>query len=316
MKISIGSLLLVCLIACGIFPAANGAGKMKPFDRKVWEASYAAAYEQKDPALLRENISKLYNVAGTSREDLIKRATVEFKKYDKVVCRYEVLEVKPLDADDQMVVKARSQIKVLPVGKADFVMLSQGESFDSLVLEEGRWKIYDTVSAKGTAARANAFACPEPSANFRFEEERGDWAAWSAVEQGELTGPRRTTRGSGAFDAKRWEAKVVAAWDSKNISRVGALYSPLYNHLGISKSTVLKESERVFREYKSVKIRYRVIDFRYLSDPRLVSLKAVLEMTGVPAAGGGSTTIIATMGYASLQKNNGQWQMYATQLAH
>jgi len=59
-----------------------------------------------------------------------------------------------------------------------------------------------------------------------------------------------------------------------------------------------------------------VIDFRYLPDSKLVSLKAILEMTGVPGSGGESTTILAVMGYASLQNNNGQWQMYANQLAH
>ncbi|MFL6277994.1 MAG: hypothetical protein ACJ74G_22630 [Blastocatellia bacterium] len=316
MKKSIGSLLFACLLACVLFSATSGAGKAKAFDRKLWEASYAAAYEQKDPALLREHISRLYNVAGGSREDMIKRATAEFEKYDKIVCQYEVLEVKPSDADDHTVVKARSLVKALPAGKTDFVTLSQGESFDSLVFEEGHWKMYDTVSAEGTVARANAFACPFGGTNFRFSEERGDWPAWSAAEQGELTAPQRTIKGTGAFNEKRWEAQVKAAWDSKNMSRIAVLYSPLYNHLGISKGSVLKEAERVFQEYKSINTRYRVIDFRYLSDSRLISIKAILEMTGVPKSGGESTTILAVMGYASLQYNNGQWQMYATQLAH
>jgi hypothetical protein len=316
MKRSIGTLIFVCLIACGSFPAASGAGKARAFDRKLWETSYAGAYEQKDTALLREHISKLYNVAGASREVMIKRAAAEFVKYDKIVCQYETLEVKPSDSDDHIVVKARSLVKAIPVGKADFVTLSQGESFDSLVFEEGRWKMYDTVSATGTVALVNKFACPAGGANFKFSEERGDWPAWSAAEQGELISPQRSIKGARAFNTKRWEAQVTAAWDSKNMTRVAALYSPLYNHLGMSKGTVLKESERVFKEFKSIKTRYRVIDFRYLTDPSLVSLKAILEMTGTPISGGESTTILSVMGYASLQNNNGQWQMYATQLAH
>jgi hypothetical protein len=307
---------LLCLVVCSVCFAARGVGKVVPFDRQAWEASYAAAYEQRDPSLLREQISKLFNVAGASREDLIARADAEFKKYDKVACSYTVLEVRPSDGEDHTVVKARVRIKAIQVGKSDLVALSEGESYDSLVFEDGHWKMYDTVAANGTVARANAFACPFSGGTFKFSEERGDWPAWSAAEQGELTAPQAKLKGPRAFNAKQWEAQVKAAWDSRSIKRVAALYAPIYNHLGIAKSSVLKETERVLREYKSINTRYRVIDFRYLPDSKLVSIKAILEMTGVPSSGGESTTILAVMGYASLQNNNGVWQMYANQLAH
>jgi hypothetical protein len=318
MKKSIGSLLFFCLASYGVCVAAKGADKVPPFDPQAWERSYTAAYEQRDSSLLGQHISRLYNVAGASREDLIKRVDAEFKKYDKVVCLYRTLEVRPLDRDYHTVVKARTLLKAVPAGQTEPVTLSEGDSYDSLVFENGRWKMYDTVAIKGelAAAAANAFACPAPSAAFNFSAERGDWPAWRAAEQGELIAPQSRVKGAKAFDAKRWEDHVKAAWDSKNIRRVGTLYAPMYNHLGISKSTVLKDAERIFRDYRSIKVSYRVIDFRYLPDSNLVSLKAILEMAGVPAAGGESTTILAVMGYASLQNSGGQWHMYANQPAH
>jgi len=158
MKRSIVSLLFFCLVICSVCLAAKVAGKVTPFDPQAWETSYAAAYEQRDPSLLREHISMLFNVAGASREDLIKRADSEFKKYARVACSYRVLEVRPSDGDDHTVVKARVLVKATPVGKTDSVTLSEGDSYDSLVFEEGRWKMYDTVAINGAIAKANAIA--------------------------------------------------------------------------------------------------------------------------------------------------------------
>src|SRR4030095_14888977 len=205
----------------GLSLEALGAGKVMPFDRKAWESSYASAYEHRDPALLNGLLSRIYNVAGASREDMVKNAAAEFRKYDKVSCNYAVLEVRPLDRDDHTVVKARMLVRAIPTGKTESVTLSEGDSYDSLVFEDGRWKMYDTVATNGSMARANVFACPAgDAATFRFSEERGDWPAWSAAEQGELTAPRSRLKGPGAFNAKRWEEQVIAAWDSRNIKRI------------------------------------------------------------------------------------------------
>jgi hypothetical protein len=306
----------MCLVVFGLTVRVAGTGNVKPFDHQGWESSYSAAYSQKDPALVGEHISKLYNVAGSSRDDLIKGLAGEFKKYDKISFQYKVLEVKPSEMADRTVVKAGLSLKAIPVGATDYVTVSEGESFDSLVFEDGRWKLYDTVSLQGSLAASNRFGCPAGGTEaFNFQTEQGDWPAWRATEKGALTAQQAPPKGGKRFDAKQWEALVKSAWDSKDARRVGSLYSPLYNHLGLSKSAVLVQTDGLFKEYKTIKTNYRVIDFRYLSDPNLVSIKAIIEMTGVPNSGQ-TTTILATKGYASLRNEGGQWRIYATQIFH
>ncbi|HEX8089167.1 MAG TPA: hypothetical protein VF762_09965 [Blastocatellia bacterium] len=316
-------LTMVCLAAFGIQASAGGNDKVRPFNSAEWQASLTSAYNKKDAGLVKRHLSKLYNVTGQSKEEAAKRLQGLFKNYEKVSLDYEVLDVNQKPGVGHAVLKARTVLKGVPPGKQEFVTIVEREGFDSLVFEGGRWKMFDTVAttvsrnSELSSSEADLFAaCPDGTAAVNVTNEKGDWAAWPASMKG--TTARRVAKVSAPsqssnFDPDEWSAKVVSAWNHKDVNLIADLYSSLYSHVGQSKAEVLTQTASFFQRFGNITCNYRVIDYRYLEDSKLVAVKAVIELFAEPAGGGTSSRIFSTMGYGSLVNENGVWRLYATQ---
>lgn len=315
--------LMACIAAFCLTANAGGNDKVKPFDSAKWQASFTDAYNKKDVKQVKKHLSRLYNVTGHSRDEAVKRLEGLFKNYDRVSLDYQVIQASLRPGTGHTVLKARSVLKGVRPGGNNFETIVEREGYDSLIFEEGRWKMFDTVAAarninEGLAAYgADLFAdCPPGAFAASFETEKGNWESWPVSAQGEL-GDRAVRVGvrpqALVFVPSAWESKVTTAWNNKSLNLVADLYSNLYSHAGASKQDVLSQTASLFNSFGNFTARYRVIDFRYLTDPKLVSVKAVIELYAEPIGGGTSSKIFGTMGYGSLVNENGVWRLYATQ---
>ena len=167
--------------------------------------------------------------------------------------------------------------------------------------------------------------------NFDFDKERGNWprfdtpthlvdyrpdAAPVAGEPGwqtEMTAPR-TSKDTLTFDKREWETRITEGWNRKDAALVLSCFSKFYNEVGVSRDEAVSPVSGFFHKFDKLICRYRVLAFKQLPGTNLASIKAVMELGGIPAGGKQVTTFMQTMGYASLIFEDGQWKMYCSQL--
>lgn len=305
------ALLAICLTAFCIQARTEGGNAIKPFNSAEWQSSFANAFNKKNASLVKEHLSQLYNVTGESRNDVVKRLEKTFKAFDKVALEYNILEVKQPEAN-HAVLKIKSVMKGVRAGKKRLDTLYEKEGFDSLIFEDGQWRMFDTVA---TSSMVN----PQDSTDL-FAACGGDTTTAAAVAMMKDSRwsrkrlvPVSTFAQSLTFDPAAWEAQVTRAWESKNVQLAGDLYSDLYSHIGFGKNEVLTQTAVFFNQHGKLTCRYQVIDYRYVGS-RLVAIRASIQIYAEPAGGGTSSLIFATTGYGSLINENGAWKLYATQL--
>jgi hypothetical protein len=287
---------------------AGRSNEVKPFNSAEWQTSYANAFNKKSASLVKKHLSRIYNVTGENRDDVVKRLGKAFKAFDKVALEYDVLEVKQ-PAPGHAVLKITSVLKGVRSDTKETVTLSEKQGFDSLVYEAGNWRMFDSVT---TVAKINQklepgmelfAACPNAEA--------------AGTPQAGANGGRQLIRvgnfaQSTTFVPSAWEARVNRAWSSKDVGLVGSLYSDLYSHAGYGKNDVLTQTAVFFNQFGNITCSYQVLNYSYVGSG-LVSVQATIQLHAEPSGGGTPTLVFQTFGYGSLKDENGVWRLYATQ---
>ncbi|MCI0625987.1 MAG: hypothetical protein L0387_30815 [Acidobacteria bacterium] len=112
-------------------------------------------------------LSKLYNEAGLSREEVVKEVRSIFATNDLLRCRYRVLSFKQFPDSNLASIKAVFELTAEPKGAMGPRPLIQTMGYGSLIFEDGQWKLYAT----------QFYASPQIP-DFKFEEVQGDWPSW------------------------------------------------------------------------------------------------------------------------------------------
>ena len=314
------ALLLLAFLAMIDGPCDAATEPAPAFSKADWEQKVAEAWDRKDAKLLSDCFSKLYNDAGVSKAAAVQQAVEIFKQYTKVVCRYRVLWFKQFSDPTLASLKMVMEIQGVPNGGNDLVVIKQTQGYHALIFEDGQWRLYGIM-----------FFCDPRVPNFNFDKERGNWprfdtqihlvdyrpdAAPAPPEPGwqtEWASPLATQDGP-RFDKSEWEMRIAGGWNRKDATLVLSCFSKLYNEVGVSRDEAVSPVSGFFQKFDKLFCRYRVLAFKQLPGTRLASIKAVLEMSGIPAGSNQVITFMQTMGYASLIFEDGQWKMYCSQL--
>ncbi|HEX8089166.1 MAG TPA: hypothetical protein VF762_09960 [Blastocatellia bacterium] len=322
MKIAIVIALIACAIATPCPTRGDKAGPLPAFSKAEWETRVTNAWNRKDAKLVGGYISKLYNDAGVSREEAIEQAADIFRRHERIDCRYRILWFKQFADPTLASAKFIMEIKGVPKGGKELAVLKQTMGYNALRYENGEWKLYGVM-----------FFCDPRVPSFDFDKEKGNWPQFDSqihlvdYDPGNERGggnPRWRThfdsRSSAenlqapAFDKTEWETRIAEGWNRKDAATVLSCFSKLYNEVGLSREDATAPVKGFFEKFDKLFCRYRVLAFKPLPGTNLASIKAVMEMSGVPAGGKQAVKFIQTMGYASLIFEDGQWRMYCSQL--
>lgn len=280
----------------------------------------AEAWGMKDTGRFGDCLSKLYNDGGVSKTVAVEQAGEIFKRYDKIVCRYRVLWFKQFADPALASVKMVMDIRGVPRDGGDLAIIKQTQGYHALIFEDGQWRLYGIM-----------FFVDPRVPNFNFDKERGNWpdfgtqthlleyhpdTAPTRAESGWQTGASAAAVSTGMprFDKREWEVRVTEGWNRKDPALVLSCFSKIYNEVGVSRDEAVSPVSGFFQKYDELFCRYRVLAFKQLPGTNLASIKAVLELSGVPAGSDQSVIFMQTMGYASLIFEDGQWKMYCSQL--
>jgi hypothetical protein len=309
-------LMVVAGLPLGV-PATNADENLAPaFREDDWRAQFVSAWEEKSATKMSDLYSSIYYDAGESKEDAIAHAKAVFDGYESISCRFRILKARRFEDNPKLVsVKHVLEIKGRKPAAQDYEPAIQTMGYQSLVFENGKWRIY-----------AAQFFCDPRMPKFDFGKDRGNWPAPSqqvrmatyepASEGSDEARWHATASASESvpFDVARWEKRIEDGWNKKDASLILSCFSKLYNEVGYSREEANRPVAGFFERYDTLKCRYRVLGVRHAPGSKLANVKAVMEMSGVPAGQKQSTTFIQTMGYASLILEDGDWRMYASQL--
>jgi hypothetical protein len=311
------ALALLTFLAMIAEPCAAATKPAPAFSKVDWEQKVAEAWNRQDAKLFSDCLSKLYNDAGVSKEEAVKQATEIFKQCAKIVCRYRVLWFKQFPDPTMASVKIVMEIQGVPRGGNDLVVIRQTQGYHALIFEDGQWRLYGIM-----------FFVDPRVPNFNFDKERGNWprfdtqiqladyhpdAAPAMVEQGWQTATT-VEKDTQRFDKSEWETRIAEGWNRKDAVLVLSCFSKFYNEVGVSRDEAVSPVSGFFQKFDKLICRYRVLAFRQLPGTNLASIKAVMELSGIPVGSNQVVTFIQTMGYASLIFEDGQWKMYCSQL--
>ena len=302
------ALVVICMAALCIQARPGRSNEVKPFNSAEWQTSFANAFNKKSASLVKKHLSRIYNVTGENREDVIKRLGKTFKDFDKVALEYDVLEVKQ-PAPGHAVLKIKSVLKGVRSDTKETVTLSEKQGFDSLVYEAGNWRMFDSVKVNVGINGKLGPDVPELS-ECPDNPPAPEWEGPTGLNS------RQVRVGNFAqsltFEPVAWEAQVVRSWESKDVRQAGDLYSDLYSHVGRGKTEILTNLAALFNQFGNITCKYKVITYKYVGSG-LISVNAYAQLYAEPKGGGASSLIFQTTGYGSLINENGAWRLYATQ---
>jgi hypothetical protein len=267
--------------------------------------------------------SRIYANAGDSREDTLADIAKLLRQRGRITCRYRILSSRQFSDSNLASVKYVLELSRRDPNGGSPQILTQTMGYFSLIYEQGRWRIY-----------ATQFFCDPRIPTFDFDQEQGDWpsfdrqiqlvsydparpasdARWLTAFTQPIVVPVANKPGLVPFDKRAWEQRVMDGWNRRDASVILSTFSRLYNEVGVSRSEAIQPVTGFFDRFSKLDCRYRVLGFRQFPGTELASVKAVMEMTGVPTGGRDPVMLIQTMGYASLIYEDGQWRMYASQL--
>lgn len=136
------------------------------------------------------------------------------------------------------------------------------------------------------------------------------WTALPLQAGGKRTSAAATVT---PLDRASFAERLERAYNAKDVGAISASMSKLYNDAGLSKAEATAALEKLLAGYDSVETYYRVLDFKQFPGTNLGSIKAVLQITGVPKGRSASEVVVRTFGYASVVFEDGDWRVYGTQ---
>lgn len=329
-------LAVAAALACGLTGLARiGTGGLTgttsnnaaavQFAPEQWHSRFVQAWEQRDVSKFADLYSTIYANGGDSKDDTVRMAAETFSRYDQISCRFRILRAHQFEDPSLASIKYALEITGRRAGAQDLEPIVQTMGYQSLMYEGGQWRMY-----------AMQFFCDPRMPKFDFDQDRGNWP--SPNVQIHLTSyepahdappdprwitdlpsllPVSLTEGAKAgltFDKSRWERRVADGWNNKDAALILSCFSKLYNEVGVSREEANRPVGGFFTRFDTLRCRYRVLAFRQFPGRNLATVKAVMEMGGVPAGQQKYITFIQTMGYASLIFEDGDWRMYASQL--
>jgi len=313
---------LAVLFSIGPLLRAQQPDPIPPFQSGEWQTRFVEAWQSRDSNRVRDLYSKIYANAGTSREDVVALARSLFRQNPGLNCHYRILSFRQFPDSNLASVKYVLEIEGhTKAGESKTLVQTMG--YFSMIFEDGRWRIY-----------AIQFFCDPRIPSFNFDQERGNWpdfdkqvqlvsydpanssvdARWITNFNQPLSVPVQTGSTVVQFDKNDWERRVMDGWNHRDASIILSTFSKIYNEVGVSRAEAIQPVSGFFQRFSKLNCLYRVLAFRQFAGRNLATVKAVMEMTGVPTGQHDPVMLIQTMGYASLIYEDGQWRMYASQL--
>lgn len=300
------------------------ASSITHFDQAEWQARFVDIWQSRDVSKVDGLYSRIYSNAGDSKSDAVSAASKLFRQNAEIVCRYRILSARQFADSNLASVRYVLELKGRDTRFRQYRILTQTMGYFSLIFEDGQWRIY-----------ASQFFCDPRIPNFDYDREQGNWPSferqvrlltydpsslpprdnrWTTDLSEPLSVPVQGRAGIVQFDKAAWEQQVADGWNNRDASTILSGFSKWYNEVGVSREEAIQPVSGFFKRFDKLLCRYRVVGFRQFPGTNLASVKAIMEMTGVPAGQKDYIMLIQTMGYASLIYEDGRWRMYASQL--
>lgn len=318
--------LVVVFLLCFLVgsPEDSHASGPVEFDQTEWQARFVDAWQSRDLTRIEGLYSEIYNNAGDSKLDAVLLASKLLQRNSEIICRYRILSSRQFLGTNLASVRYILEMKGREATTGGYHILTQTMGYLSLIFENGQWRIY-----------ASQFFCDPRIPNFNYDREQGNWPSfdrqvrllsydpatpapsddrWTTTLSQPISMPIRGGDTHALFNKTAWEQQIMEGWNNRNASIILSTFSRIYNEVGVSREEAIRPVSGFFERFEKLHCRYRVLAFRQFRGTNLASVKAVMEMSGVPTGQKNSIMLIQTMGYASLIYEDGQWRMYASQL--